>query len=65
VQYEYDGTGRRIQKIFAGTSVADEDTYYTEGFQAIETRRSFATATRTDIQPARPPVTARWRRRFT
>ncbi|GIW76470.1 MAG: hypothetical protein KatS3mg104_1533 [Phycisphaerae bacterium] len=40
VQYEYDGTGRRIQKIFAGTSVADEDTYYAEGFQAIETRRN-------------------------
>lgn len=39
VKMTYDAWGN-ISKDFAGTSVADEDTYFTQGFQAIETRRN-------------------------
>jgi len=40
VRYVYDALGRRIQKVFAGTATADEDSYYNEGYQELETRRN-------------------------
>jgi hypothetical protein len=46
VTYKYDGLGRRIAKDFvggAGVTFSDEETYYNEGWQALETRRNGST----------------------